>query len=305
MTVHKGQESVNFRLGVTASDPEDGDLTNAIGYTTTLDKNTPGTYTVTYSVTDSEGHTVSVTREITVINDKPSIVFLNDNPVEVGTTFDALKDVHAADFQDGDVTGKVTAEGKVDTTTPGQYELTYFVTDSDGQTVTKQRTVTVYADKPVIDTTDQNTSIAINTNFDALQGVKATSKYGESDLKVDGSVDTSKPGENKLTYTATDKFGQTTTKTVTINVTADKPSLDVAKVQTTLKVGDQFDALVNVTTTSPYGEARVTVDGSVDTAVAGDYKLTYTATDKFGQTTTKEVTVTVAADDSADVTEEE
>lgn len=305
MTVHKGQETVNFRLGVTASDPEDGDLTNAIGYTTTLDKNTPGTYTVTYSVTDSAGHTVSVTREITVINDKPSIVFLNDNPVEVGTSFDALKDVHAADFQDGDVTGKVTAEGKVDTTTPGQYELTYSVTDSDGQTVTKQRTVTVYAEKPAIDTTDQNTSVAINANFDDLQGVKATSKYGEADLQVDSSVDTSKPGENTLTYTATDKFGQTTTKTVTINVTADKPSLDVAKVPTTLKVGDQFDALANVTAASPYGEAKVTVDGSVDTGVAGDYKLTYTATDKFGQTTTKEVTVIVAADDSTDAVEED
>lgn len=305
MTVHKGQETVNFRLGVTASDPEDGDLTNAIGYTTTLDKNTPGTYTVTYSVTDSAGHTVSVTREITVINDKPSIVFLNDNPVEVGTSFDALKDVHAADFQDGDVTSKVTAEGKVDTTTPGQYELTYSVTDSDGQMVTKQRTVTVYAEKPAIDTTDQNTSVAINANFDDLQGVKATSKYGEADLQVDGSVDTSKPGENTLTYTATDKFGQTTTKTATINVTADKPSLDVAKVPTTLKVGDQFDALANVTAASPYGEAKVTVDGSVDTGVAGDYKLTYTATDKFGQTTTKEVTVIVAADDSTDAVEED
>lgn len=305
MTVHKGQESINFRLGVTASDPEDGDLTNAIGYTTTLDKNTPGTYSVTYSVTDSAGHTVSVTREITVINDKPSIVFLNDNPVEVDSTFDALKDVHAADFQDGDVTSKVTAEGKVDTTTPGQYELTYSVTDSDGQTVTKQRTVTVYADKPAIDTTDQNTSIAINANFDALQGVKATSKYGEADLKVDGGVDTSKPGKNKLTYTATDKFGQTTTKTVIIQVTADKPNLDVSNVATSLKVGDQFDALANVTATSPYGEAKVTVDGSVDTTVVGDYKLTYTATDKFGQTTAKEVTVTVATDDSTDTPEEE
>lgn len=299
MTVHKGQETVNFRLGVTASDPEDGDLTNAIGYTTTLDKNTPGTYSVTYSVTDSAGHTVSVTREITVINDKPSIVFLNDNPVEVGTTFDALKDVSADDYQDGDLTGKVTADGKVDTTTPGQYELTYSVTDSDGQTVTKQRTVTVYADKPTIDTTDQNTSVAINTNFDALQDVKATSKYGEADLKVDGSVDTSKPGENKLTYTATDKFGQTTTKTVTINVTADKPSLDVSGVATSLKVGDQFDAMASVTATSPYGEAKVTVDGSVDTSTPGEYKLTYTATDKFGQTTTKDVTVTVVADESA------
>lgn len=299
MTVHKGQETVNFRLGVTASDPEDGDLTNAIGYTTTLDKNTPGTYSVTYSVTDSAGHTVSVTREITVINDKPSIVFLDDNPVEVGTTFDALKDVSADDYQDGDLTGKVTADGKVDTTTPGQYELTYSVTDSDGQTVTKQRTVTVYADKPTIDTTDQNTSVAINTNFDALQDVKATSKYGEADLKVDGSVDTSKPGENKLTYTATDKFGQTTTKTVTINVTADKPSLDVSGVATSLKVGDQFDAMASVTATSPYGEAKVTVDGSVDTSTPGEYKLTYTATDKFGQTTTKDVTVTVVADESA------
>ncbi|WP_125582393.1 immunoglobulin-like domain-containing protein [Lacticaseibacillus suibinensis] len=305
MMVHKGQQSVDFRVGVTASDSEDGDLTNAIGYTTTLDKNTPGTYTVTYSVTDSAGHTVSVTRDITVINDKPSIVFLNDNPVEVGTTFDALKDVSADDYQDGDLTGKVTAEGKVDTTTPGQYELTYSVTDSDGQTVTKQRTVTVYADKPNIDTNNQNTSVALNSEFDVLQGVKATSKYGEADLKVDGNVDTSKPGENKLTYTTTDKFGQTTTKTVTINVTADKPSLDVSKVPTTLKVGDQLDAIANVTATSPYGDAKVTVDGSVDTGAAGDYKLTYTATDKFGQTTTKEVTVTVAADDSTDATEEE
>lgn len=54
--------------GVSASDFEDGDLTGAIIVTeNNVDTAVLGTYTVTYSVTDSDGNNVTVTRDITII----------------------------------------------------------------------------------------------------------------------------------------------------------------------------------------------------------------------------------------------
>ncbi|MFT9154171.1 MAG: immunoglobulin-like domain-containing protein, partial [Lacticaseibacillus paracasei] len=50
----------------------------------------------------------------------------------------------------------------------------------------------------------------------------------------------------------------------------------------------------NVTATSPYGAVTVDVDGAVDTSKPGSYELTYTVTDKFGQSTTQTLTITVS-----------
>ncbi|WP_334806635.1 immunoglobulin-like domain-containing protein, partial [Lacticaseibacillus paracasei] len=85
-----------------------------------------------------------------------------------------------------------------------------------------------------------------------------------------------KPGSYELAYTATDKFGQKTVKEVTINVVADKPTLDLSKVPTKFKVGDHFDPKASVTATSSYGDVTVDVEGSVDTSKPGSYVLTYT-----------------------------
>ena len=88
--------------------------------------------------------------------------------------------------------------------------------------------------------------------------------------------------------------GQKTVKEITINVVADKPTLDLSKVSTKLKVGDHFDPKASVTATSPYSDVTVDVKGSVDTSKPGSYVLTYTVTDKFEQTTTQNLTVTVS-----------
>lgn len=53
--------------GVTATDEEDGNLTN-ITYTGTLDLTTAGEYTLTYSVTDSNGGVGTATRVVTVVD---------------------------------------------------------------------------------------------------------------------------------------------------------------------------------------------------------------------------------------------
>jgi ABC-type oligopeptide transport system substrate-binding subunit len=52
--------------GVTATDAEDGDLTSAITYEGAVDNLVAGTYTITYTVTDSAGNVVTASRSVTV-----------------------------------------------------------------------------------------------------------------------------------------------------------------------------------------------------------------------------------------------
>ncbi len=52
--------------GATASDPEDGDITDDIVVTGTVDTQTLGNYTLTYNVSDGQGHAATpVTRTVT------------------------------------------------------------------------------------------------------------------------------------------------------------------------------------------------------------------------------------------------
>ena len=53
--------------GATATDDVSGDLTSSIVTTNPVDTSTPGTYTVTYTVTDAAGNTTSIGRMITVL----------------------------------------------------------------------------------------------------------------------------------------------------------------------------------------------------------------------------------------------
>lgn len=54
--------------GITASDKEDGDLTSSIVVSGTVDTSTPGSYKVTYSITDSKNKTVTKQITVTVID---------------------------------------------------------------------------------------------------------------------------------------------------------------------------------------------------------------------------------------------
>ena len=292
--LHLDQKSFNLMDDVSAHDVEDGDLTNKVVYASNVDVNTEGTYQVTYQVTDSVGHKTSATRDVVVINDAPVIHVSGENQIQVNHAFDPLQGVTADDYQDGDLTTGIKVAGGVDTSKPGDYELTYTVTDKNGTVTTLKRTVTVFATASTLDVSKVPTELKVGDQFNPNANVTAVSPYGDVIVAVDGSVDTSKPGSYELTYTATDRFGKKTVKQVTINVVADKPTLDLSKVPTKLKVGDHFDPKASVTAISPYGDVTVDVKGSVDTSKPGSYVLTYTVTDKFGQTTSQSLTVTVS-----------
>jgi hypothetical protein len=74
-----GESSINIytgttytERGATASDNVDGNLTANISMTGTVDTNTVGTYTITYTVSDKAGNTANATRTINVITNPPS-----------------------------------------------------------------------------------------------------------------------------------------------------------------------------------------------------------------------------------------
>jgi len=73
----------------------------------------------------------------------PTITLPSDNSVLVGEAFDSVDGVTATDDTDGDLSSSVTVDGTVDTATPGEYTLTYSVTDAAGNTATATRVVTV------------------------------------------------------------------------------------------------------------------------------------------------------------------
>ena len=141
-------DSFNSLAGITASDKEDGDLTNKVTVSGTVDTTKAGTYNLTYSVVDSKGlkTTVSVTitvSEKTATNTAPVINGVANKEIKIGSIFNPLTGITASDKVDGDLTNKIVISGTVDTSKVGTYNLTYSVTDSKGLVTTAKATITV------------------------------------------------------------------------------------------------------------------------------------------------------------------
>lgn len=75
----------------------------------------------------------------------PVLSGVDDVTVEQDSEFEPLAGVSATDDVDGDVTDAVKVSGSVDAAKPGEYVLTYTVSDKAGNTATAERTVTVKA----------------------------------------------------------------------------------------------------------------------------------------------------------------
>ena len=235
---------------VTAEDAEDADLTAQI----VVEKNdvktdVAGKYEVTYKVTDNQGATrrktiiVTVNPKMEPMNAAP-VIKAEDKTITVGDTFNPMDGVTATDAEEGNLTANIEVKkNDVDTTTPGKYEVTYKVTDSQGASFTKSITVTVNPkmevlnEVPTIDATDK--TITVGDTFDPKAGVTAKdAEDGDLTDKIEvvkNTVDTKKAGEYEVTYKVTDSDGATCTKTikVTVKEKAPAPSTDKDKTPTT------------------------------------------------------------------------
>ncbi|MCG3797015.1 DUF5011 domain-containing protein [Bacillus toyonensis] len=313
-TLHVGEE-FDPMAGVSATDKEDGNLTNKVKYKGNVDTSKPGKYIVEYWVVDSKGVNATATRSVIVKENEeipdmePKLTAPTKTTINVGDKFDPMAGVSATDKEDGDITSKVTVDGSVDTSKPGTYELTYTVLDSKGHTVIAKQTVTV---KQKVETTNEapvltvpfTTTLRVGEKFDPMAGVSASDKEDgnlTNKIKYKGNVDTSKPGKYIVEYWVVDSKGvnATATQSVIVKENEETPDMEpklTVPTRTTINVGDKFNPLSGVKAIdNEDGDItdKVTVDGSVDASKPGTYELTYTVKDSKGHTVTAKQTVTV------------
>ncbi|MBQ6477698.1 MAG: DUF5011 domain-containing protein [Bacilli bacterium] len=214
--------NINLLDNVSATDPEDGNITNKIEVSGSVDKDKVGTYEITYSVTDSGNITTTKKITITVTENKKPTIEATDKEITVNTIFMPLKDIKATDPEDGDITNNIEiTDNNVDFTKLGEYTVTYKVKDSYNQEVSKTITITVVKDRdPVINAS--NKTITLNTTFKPLDNVSATDPE-DGDLTknievLENTVDTTKIGTYKVVYKVVDSANNETTKEISVQV---------------------------------------------------------------------------------------
>ncbi|WP_224241530.1 immunoglobulin-like domain-containing protein [Hyalangium gracile] len=135
-------------LGATATDLCAGDITHRITISGTQNIVAPGTYPITYNVTDPSGNAAeSVTRSVTVRDTKAPVVTIRG---EANMTLECGMDTYtelgatAYDACQGDMTSQLNTYGSgANPSAVGTYSIQYGVWDASGNTTMALRTVKV------------------------------------------------------------------------------------------------------------------------------------------------------------------
>ena len=246
----------------------------------TVDTNTVGVYTITYTATDSSNNQATATRTVYVVDtNAPVITVLGDNPatVEVGSTYS-----DAGATADGGET--VTASGTVDTNTVGSYTVTYTATDSSGNQGIATRTVNVVDTTAPVITVLGNDPVTVEVGS-TYSDAGATADGGET-VTTSGTVDTNTVGVYTITYSATDSSNNVATATRTVNV------VDTTVPTMTLVGSNPVDVEAATTYTDAGATAQDNYDGDITSSITttdnidmntlGTYSVIYNVADANG-----------------------
>lgn len=322
--VIKSESKFNPYSGVTATDYEDGDITDKVKVIyNNLNTNVTGLYRIIYEVTDSGGYKVTKTIYVNVIpksNTRP-IIYVDNIIVPLGSRYNPYAMVSAYDNEDGNITGSIiVVYNHVNVYKEGTYKVGYKVTDSMGMSASCVVKVTVknYYGKedinknqdPIIYAND--ISVALNAKFDPLEWVAATDKE-DGDITnrvmvIVNDVNTSVEGNYHVTYEVIDSSGNKVNKAMMVYVKKEEvvkeqnvePVINAENL--TIEKGVYFDPLDGVTALDEEDgnlTHKIAVEeNEVNVSKSGTYKVTYKVTDSMGKTASKSIVVTVESDHS-------
>lgn len=200
-----------FLAGITASDPQDGDLTDKIVLGGISNLITSDTAKATYYVFDCDNNMASCVRYIHYTDyHKPTfslnsaLIFENDSVVTL------TEQVNAQDVIDGDLSDSI----RISTLTPTRdnevFGVTVQVTNSMGDLARVELPVIIQeqrSSRPVIRLREHLLYLSQGAEFDPQDYLASASVVGKSlsyqDLEILNQVDTSQPGNYWVWYTYT------------------------------------------------------------------------------------------------------
>lgn len=297
-----------------AMDPTEGNLTSKVVLTSDLDCSIPGIYSIDFNVTDASGNKATTKRRtIYVVLDRtPPVLTLNGNATETVEQCGTFADPGAVaiDVNDGNISSAIIVSGTVNTSVVGTYTLTYNISDAQGNSASRTRTVKVVdTKKPGI--FDVGNRIVNNTTVKVqIQSTFVDNIYGFDECNgqinvtktpgFNGPVNTAVRATYPVFYFSVDPNGNEADEHgFVINYQVD----DYVAPSIVLNTEDIIFHDVNNAYTSrdvtvadnfyPLSKVSVVKTGSVDPYTLGTYTETYTATDESGNVATKTRTVVV------------
>ncbi|MBI2432517.1 MAG: DUF5011 domain-containing protein [Candidatus Hydrogenedentes bacterium] len=281
--------------GAVATDDVDGDLTNEIVVTGTVDTAAPGEYQLTYNVSDREGNAATPKTRTVVVEDRTGPVIILRGAailnVECGSAYVDAGAI-AMDGCEGDVSGRISASGEVNTDVPGTYIITFTATDSVGNEAREvNRTVRV------VDTTPPRVVLlgaaTINIECGGVfndPGATATDICAgdlSEEIVRSGAVDTSTPGAYLFSYDVTDAAGNpaaSVTRRVVVADTTPPVITLLGSATVTIECGAIYTDAGATAADSCAGDltnalARVS---TVDIHNPGEYSVRYNVSDGAG-----------------------
>ena len=266
---------------------------------TDVDTAVIGDYTVFITVTDAAGNVSETTRSVAVQDaTAPVIALIGDADIDLECNVETWSEpgAEAWDDCDGDLTDDILIAGDdVDTSTVGEYVITYNVTDSEGNAADEViRTVNVVDTAPpvIMLVGDPVVVIECGEDYEELGATADDVCDGDltEEIEIDDSdVDTGAVGIYTIRYTVTDGGDNTTEETRTVEV------IDTTPPVITL-VGDA-EIIIDVNAGDPYEDDGATADdvcegnlsddiivggATVDVNAIGTYVITYDVDDSEG-----------------------
>lgn len=228
----------------------------------------------------------------------PQFAGLKDYKTQWGKEVDLLKGITAKSSLGEDITAQIQVKGTVDPYTPGDYTITYSVSDSLSRTETKSIKITVEecpADPEITGVRDRlvNGDVVIDDAF-ARSGVEAN----RGGVKLDDNlimvtIEQLTEDDYSITYKVTlDK--KTVKASAKVHIDREAPVISGVQ-DITLEAGEMPSVgyvLEWITVSDNYSNAdRIKLTAKVEDNPDGTFLITYVAKDEAGNVTTEKANV--------------
>jgi prepilin-type N-terminal cleavage/methylation domain-containing protein len=203
-------------LGVLAMDSTDGNITDKVIITGSVNIDQLGTYNITYSVTNSLGNSSNISRTVKVVDPIPPVItIIGSNPLTYQASSSYVdQGATAIDEYDGDISSKILVTSNVTPGIVGTYKVVYYIIDMAGNSITAERGVNVVDTNMPTVAFSQNGNSTYAKTYSTTVTVTDNGTLNTTTLKYQWTTSATAPSEASFT-TAFTNGSSLTKNTVT------------------------------------------------------------------------------------------